>query len=371
MRALLTLAAWLAASACTFTSTVDLQAREADAGASGVGLGRDAAPLAPDSGAPDAGAADLDATAIGLAEVGESPLDAAATSGWDDPPATGATFAVRSMAMAPDSVGFDLDGDCLRLGRCIDNALAVLEPSHGGFVRANAEEGEYRILVEVAGLDVPFRGNDEDVTVKLYAGRDFDDPRFPANDFETPPGETTCCQFVIDPLGVAGTPPQARSRSPATLTRAQLGTRVSLPLTIRDGRARQLRLERVRLVGRMTSTSSLTQVLMGAVLPAAGLGLLDDGGCAGETCVDGPDRIGWEMVRLRQMQPDIDLDGDGLETFSFAGGSVACFDGCGAACPIPPLDADPASCRLDPRMADGYSVAFLVDLAPVQVMGVR
>jgi len=63
------------------------------------------------------------------------------------------------------------------------------------------------------------------------------------------------------------------------------------------------------------------------------------------------------------VQPDIDLDGDGLERFELGvdGRVEVCRDGCAAGdCPIvPPLVAtEPWTCALDLRIADGFSIAF-------------
>jgi hypothetical protein len=67
---------------------------------------------------------------------------------------------------------------------------------------------------------------------------------------------------------------------------------------------------------------------------------------------------GCMVLNIGPQQPDIDLDGDGLERYeaTMGGGSTppqitACIDGDGTRIPG-------RACANDPRMADGFSAAF-------------
>ena len=65
--------------------------------------------------------------------------------------------------------------------------------------------------------------------------------------------------------------------------------------------------------------------------------------------------------------PDIDLDGDGLESVAGGREDFTCHDGCTVRCPsVAPLPSpdpdDPMACADLPEMADGYSVSFVTDL---------
>jgi hypothetical protein len=73
-----------------------------------------------------------------------------------------------------------------------------------------------------------------------------------------------------------------------------------------------------------------------------------------------------DLLRLFQLQPDIDLDGDGLETIQTVDNQtdiVSCTDGDGVTV------IEGADCPCDPRMADGYSIAFSLDNRGATVLG--
>ena len=64
-----------------------------------------------------------------------------------------------------------------------------------------------------------------------------------------------------------------------------------------------------------------------------------------------------------EQQPDVDRDGDGLETFTAEGQNiVSCTDGDGT------VIEDPA-CACDPRIQDGYSVAIRATGVPATILG--
>jgi len=63
--------------------------------------------------------------------------------------------------------------------------------------------------------------------------------------------------------------------------------------------------------------------------------------------------------------PDIDRDGDGLEQIVFAEARVqSCVDGDGTEIPGP-------DCACDPRIADGYSIAFRGSAVPAAIVDIR
>jgi hypothetical protein len=73
-----------------------------------------------------------------------------------------------------------------------------------------------------------------------------------------------------------------------------------------------------------------------------------------------------DLHRLFQLDPDIDLDGDGLETITTVDNQtdiVSCTDGDGTTV------IEGADCPCDPRMADGYSIAFELDFRGATVLG--
>lgn len=68
---------------------------------------------------------------------------------------------------------------------------------------------------------------------------------------------------------------------------------------------------------------------------------------------------------LLPLQPDVDLDGDGLETVLAEPGDgiISCTDGDGTTV------IEGADCGCDPRIADGYSITFELDLVGAVVNG--
>jgi hypothetical protein len=77
-------------------------------------------------------------------------------------------------------------------------------------------------------------------------------------------------------------------------------------------------------------------------------------------------------IRTQPVQPDVDLDGDGLETYeTLTTGAtgcqpvvVACIDGDGTR-----IEGD--HCDEDPRMADGHSVSFSWTAVVARIIGVH
>ncbi len=76
------------------------------------------------------------------------------------------------------------------------------------------------------------------------------------------------------------------------------------------------------------------------------------------------------IIPLTAVAPDVDVDGDGLERFEIRRGStcapviVACIDGNGTR-------IEGHNCVNDPRIADGFSVAFTFTGQPIRLGGVR
>ena len=78
------------------------------------------------------------------------------------------------------------------------------------------------------------------------------------------------------------------------------------------------------------------------------------------------------IIRLRPTAPDVDLDGDGLESFRVARSGpagcqpvvTACIDGDGTV-------IEGRGCYNDPRIADGYSSALTFDATRVNIRGTR
>lgn len=307
--------------------------------------------------------------------------------GWDDPPGTGEGFIIDSLAIADRDRGFDIDGNCRGPGDCIDNSLWQLGQLGNDQIRQGLLGGETLLLIELAGLDEPFKGTDRTLTAKFYGARDADDPFFPANNFQIPAGETTCCEFKINPQSIAGIPPQARARAPAKVERGQLKSLAPVPiqftLTVGVPPHPEIRIEKVLLSARIPANlSALSDGLLGGAVPVSTLAQIENPYCktlnnlcqrqlADSTLID---------LVASILQPDVDLDipGDGLERLEGGGdGRISrCYDGClpAGGCTaqqVPALDPNrPDSCALQSEMADGFSVGIVFSGVAATVVGV-
>lgn len=79
----------------------------------------------------------------------------------------------------------------------------------------------------------------------------------------------------------------------------------------------------------------------------------------GETTVEGAAVPALVQLAMGDTQPDVDMDGDGLERLMAVGGEiVACVDGDGTV-------IEGATCHRDPRIADGYDTRLVFRLLPI------
>jgi hypothetical protein len=324
----------------------------------------------------------------------EIPIESVPTEidGWDDPPGLGQAFIVNQIAIAGKDRGFDIDGSCTEEG-CIDNFLWRLGELGNDQIRQGLLGGESLLLLEVSGLDDPYRGEDESVTVKIYGARDADDPFFPANNFKVPPGHTTCCEFKINPQSLNSPPPQARARAPARIERGRLRSLAPVPiqftLTVGVPPHPEIRLERVLISGRVPSNlDEFNEGLLGGAVPINTLAQTENPYCktVSPRCpVQFTDSTLIDLVStLLGPKPDVDLDFDGIECVKDTNGDGAidvCCDGmlgssgCPATCSgddlIGPVEPDkPWSCALRKEVADGYSVGITFTAVAATIVGV-
>lgn len=310
--------------------------------------------------------------------------------GWDDPPGTGAAFIVNQIAIAERNRGFDIDGQCGPTG-CIDNFLAPLGELGNDQIRQGLLGGESLLLLELAGLDDPYRGDDESMTVKVYSARDADDPFFPANNFKVPPGRNTCCEFKINPASLANTPRQARARAPARIERARLRSLAPVPiqftLTVGLPPHPEIKISQVLLSGRIpASLERFDDGLLGGAVPINTLANTENPYCktVSPRCpVQFADSTLIDLVsNLLGSRPDIDLDGDGLECVKDQDGDGAIdlccdqdVDTCAVsnecAVPVDALDpTKPWTCARNPQIGDGYSIAIDFTAVRSTIVGV-
>lgn len=299
--------------------------------------------------------------------------------GWEDPPASGSMFIVNAMAIAGDA-----------------GALASLGGLMNERMQLQLSTGELLVLVEVAGIDPGFLGDDESVTVKFYGAIDVDDPFFPANNFTIPPGQTSCCEFLIDAQSItADPPPRARSRAPGRIVAGRLETLTPVPLqfVLKTGAPPypELRMERVLFTAELDANLlELRNGRLEGAFPMSTLAQWDNPFCktVSEQCtIQFTESTILDLVTaMFAVQPDVDLDvpENGLSCVidsdgdaridrccrangGDCGGGAQCF-----AAQVPPIDnSHPGSCALNPTISDGYSVHFEINAVRASVVGIR
>lgn len=314
------------------------------------------------------------------------------TDGMDDPVGSGLVFIIYELAFAGQGRGFDLDGRCRGPGDCVDNALWELGRLGNDQIRQSLLGGETLLIMELAGLDVPISETDPEVTLKLYGAKDADDPFFPANNFQIPEGETTCCEFRANAKSLQDDA-QPYLRIPARLRRGRIESRFpvsgGIPLTAgrrdpaRDGPIDverihfQAKVELVtppRLGRRDAPYFVLSDVLMGFAMPARGLVTVQNPYCRtlNQLCPRQlPESSVLELL-VAFLQPDVDLDDEpGLERLDLGstGRLQRCVDELGRI--VPALhEEEPWSCVLQPSMRDGYSVALEANGLQAKLVGI-
>ena len=297
--------------------------------------------------------------------------------GWDAPPGSGLTFIIDRLAISGPHRGFDVDGRCDGpSGECVDNVMWPVGNLLNDQIRQGLLGGETLMLVEISGVEQPYTGDDDSVTIKVYGARDADDPFFPANNFSIPGGETKCCEFKLNPQSLDGTLAQARIRLPARIRGGHLSTLqpggLTFVFTVGVPPHPELRLRHASFTAALpVGLVTLDDVVIGGALTPGAIaepwfqGFGDD---------DQPIRLQSLLDYIAFAVPlDIDLDTDGLETITATeGGYVqACTDGCGPSCPIGPTQVgEPWSCVYASEFADGFSVSLDMTGVRASVVGV-
>ena len=324
----------------------------------------------------------------------------AESEGWQDPPATGPVFVLSQLAIGGPNVGFDLDRSVFG-GPGINNILSSLTAQSLGLeetLNRAVLGGQSVIIFEVAGLDDPYTGDDPSVTVKIYSGRDADDPPNPSNNFRPVPGRSGCCEFIIDPNSlqlerVDGVDlPQARVRVAAQIVGGALTTRqpTNFNLTLGVGSRPpypNVQMGLVHVYAELPAAlDALNQGVFGGALKANSLARLVNPFCSTSQDPTCPPTMLGMLRSATNSNPDIDLDGDGQEctiTDPLTGAVGRCCDGAGpgTTCGLtvttcaaeeiePAIPDNPASCAQRTEFADGYSAALRFTAVRASVVGI-
>ncbi len=267
------------------------------------------------------------------------------------PSSYGLSSVSSTFSVPASTVGFDLDGDDMVNNNVATSVVATLINSS---LSSSINDGSLRTLTELRDFTA-LGTDDSSVNVVLYGGIDSDSPADTADDFA---GDES---YYFDRLWVAPADCAPVAEIPSTYTGGTVeGTADTAQLYI-SALGGFVDFQRVHLSATIEAdtagvkTVAGTPALFGGAIPICSLS-------------KGPGTIGMsaleDIVRIGGVQPDIDLDGDGLETIQAQAGDgvVSCTDGDGTVI----MGSD---CACDPRIADGFSITFQIDLVGATVLG--
>lgn len=269
------------------------------------------------------------------------------------PTAYGPTAVASTFTVLPAGMGFDLDGDTN-----IDNNIggqAGLRTLINSSFNGSLSDGSLRTLTELR--DFTAVGTDDaDVNVVLYGGVDSDTPAFLDDDFN---GDE---DYYFDrvwamPANCAPVASVPSSYSGGVITGGVETTKFYISSLGGFVDFRKARLSAtIETATKGVKTVDATPATFGGAIPSCSLSQAT--GSIGASALE-------DVVRIGGLQPDIDLDGDGMETIRAEAGDgiISCTDGDGTTV-ITGVD-----CGCDPRIADAFSIAFELDLVGAAVLG--
>ncbi len=279
-------------------------------------------------------------------------------------PPTGVVESGADAAPAPDSAPPDASLQALGPSLVIDDlhiaslqedphALSLLGTALNPQLQSAVQNGTLLLGVELRELDDPSAQTDEPLTVGMYSLQDTDGDT--SDNFVAGSPET----FTVAAGGFVGDTPSVLFSDAAISSRHLDATGVSA-LDLLGG-ALPFALQQPELSGDLVADAAGAHVieltggrLVGG-LPASLLALapnIASGMCPGATMLD----VIATGCGLLPLQPDIDLDGDGLEKLqdTDADGAIdRCVNGDGTEI----LGTD---CPSNPAIADGYRIIFVV-----------
>jgi hypothetical protein len=301
---------------------------------------------------------------------------AAVDDGYDAPPLSGPVFALERFAVANPQLGCPQACFGNRLTRLLEAGLdyeQLCKPLLGDHLG---------VLIELAGLPAVIdTATTTLVTLKVYAAtgnaKPYCSDPLDARTFSSP--------VVVDASSLHAGQAKARIRSriedgrfvPMSTTMLALG---KIPTSTRP-----LEIEQVRIYADLSEHLSRDGVvrIRGGVI--SGVVSVNTTASARSVLYDAdgrPSLVSWlDLLATRAfLQPDIDVDGDGLECVAEANldeGVSRCCDGNGSdrcmnvenACLAAEIPADdprvPWTCAVSEKMADAYSVALVFSAVPI------
>ena len=249
-------------------------------------------------------------------------------------------YVERKIELLPEDQGRDIDGD-----GSIDNQLGEIAPFLNPTFETGIADGSILVVFALPGLANP--PPDEPIEIAAYwpQVRDADSPPDPSNNLTT--AELLVGLSVFD----------ADCAPHSAMTVIQDGLSLHGEATGKGfaGQEGLFNLQRVVADTSIEADGALTTILTGAY-PS----------CVLATTPAGAGLMGSSLnvlVAALGLQPDIDLDGDGLESFLVEGNTIVrCFDGDGS-----PIDG--IACPCDPGITDGFSATVRLESVAANIIG--
>jgi hypothetical protein len=280
-----------------------------------------------------------------------APPDAGPLQTDNCPVTYGPTGVSSTFQVAEGTVGFDLNGD-----GTIDNAIGgtgVRGVLNGNF-NTSLGNGSLRSLAEIRDLGA-IGTDDPEIAVVLYGGVDSDDPAEGSDDFT---GDESY-YFAHD--GVNSVTCDPRALAAANYTGGVVSAEDESIKFYVESFGGFLTIVEPRVSATIEAdttgykTAAGTPALMGGAIPTCSLQNGDSGGF-GQNALHA-------LVQFFDLQPDIDVDGDGPETIQSQSLVIeSCTDGDGTVIPG-------ETCGCDPRMKDAFSIAFETDIVGATLLG--
>jgi hypothetical protein len=264
---------------------------------------------------------------------------------WAKPCAVafGHTYVMDDVELLPAGQGIDLNGD-----GTIDNALGFLRPLVNPLISSSVKAGTAIYLFDLESWDGT-SPDDSTIAVAAYTGVDYDDPPDVSNDFG---GQGKFDVFDSD-FDVSCKPLSLSSSASLANGYLQVDTpawRFYTPYVA------TVNMSHVKTQFQFSPDFSSGSGMFGASWDACSMEATYLFGPGSLTILD-------ELLQ-NSAQPDVDIDGDGLEQIVYDGSKITgCVDGDGT-------KIDGADCVCDPRIVDGFSIGLAIHGVPATIAGI-
>jgi hypothetical protein len=274
------------------------------------------------------------------------------------PPSYGPASVAVTFMVGEESDGFDLDGADDPDGDGMpDNIIGSDEGLRNLLnvsINQSLDDGTMRQLTELRDL-TGLGQDDADATLVLYGGVDSDQPPVLGDDFG---GDE---DYYFARLWVELDDCAAKSAMEASFAGGVVTASADEVMFFVASLGGFLDLADARMEASIAADTKGARTAVGK--PGRFGGALKQCPLA-----SGPGFVGFsaqqDLANIFEIQPDIDLDGDGLETIlADSAGIISCTDGDGTTV------IEGELCGCDPRMADGYSIVFVLDTRGAAIIG--